>query len=275
VTLLPSRLSLNTVTVREQWSLEQCIDGCIRHGFGGIAPWRHDLHDCGIDTAAKLIRESGLKVSGLIRGGFFTADGLTVSDAVIDDNKRAVDEALAIGADCLVMVVGGLAKDTKDLHGARMAVAHGLHELMIYARPAGMPIAIEALHPMYAADRACINTMRQVNDLCDELGPGVGAAVDVYHTWWDPNLEREIEAAGPNRLMAFHVCDWLVPTRDLLLDRGMMGDGVIDLSLIRSYVEAQGYTGLIEVEIFSRDNWWRKDPDDVLETVIRRAKEFV
>lgn len=273
--LRPSRLSLNTATVREQWTFEDCVDGCLRHEFGGIAPWREDLHDYGVDRAAKLLNESGLRVSGLIRGGFFTVDGLTLSQAVIDDNKRAVDEALMIGADCLVIVAGGLAPNSRDLSGAREVVASGLHKLVEYARPAGMPVAIEPLHPMYAADRACINTMRQVNQLCDEIGPGVGVAVDVYHTWWDPDLKFELESAGSDRLMAFHICDWLVPTRDLLLDRGMMGDGVIDIPLIRSWVESQGYVGLIEVEIFSQDNWWRKDPDEVLDTIVKRCEAYV
>lgn len=140
----------------------------------------------------------------------------------------------------------------------------------------GMPLAIEPLHPMYAADRACVNTLAHANDLCDELGAGVGIAVDVYHVWWDPHLKREIErAAGatPSRLLAYHICDWLVPTADLLLDRGMMGDGVIDLPLIRSWMEEAGYRGAHEVEIFSANNWWKRDPDEVLSTCKRRHTE--
>ena len=133
-----------------------------------------------------------------------------------------------------------------------------------------MPLAIEPLHPMYAADRACVNTMAHANDLCDELGAGLGIAVDVYHVWWDPHLQREIERAGnatPSRLLAYHICDWLVPTTDLLNDRGMMGDGVIDLPLLRSWMEARGYRGMHEVEIFSANNWWKRDPDEVLADV--------
>ena len=155
-------------------------------------------------------------------------------------------------------------------------VRDGIGELLEHARPAGMPLAIEPLHPMYAADRACVNTMAHANDLCDELSPGanagLGIAVDVYHVWWDPDLEREIERAGgySGRLMAFHLCDWLVPTADLLLDRGMMGDGVIDLPLIRSWMEAAGYRGPHEVEIFSERNWWKRDPDEVLATCVAR-----
>ncbi len=139
-----------------------------------------------------------------------------------------------------------------------------------------MPLAIEPLHPMYAADRACVNTMEHANDLCDELGPGLGIAVDVYHVWWDPHLEREIERAGgasPSRLLAYHICDWLVPTTDLLTDRGMMGDGVIDLRLLRSWMEAAGFRGCHEVEIFSANNWWKRDPDEVLATCKARHVE--
>src|SRR6266478_9148405 len=175
--------------------------------------------------------------------------------AALDDNRRAVDEAAAIGAQCLVLVVGGLPKNSRDIVGARMQVREALHALLPYARSARVPLGIEPLHPMYAADRACINTLAQANDLCDALGPGLGVAIDVYHVWWDPDLEREIARAGAaGRLLAFHVCDWLVPTRDLLNDRGMMGDGVIDLRRIRGWVEAAGYDGFCEVEIFSAEN---------------------
>jgi sugar phosphate isomerase/epimerase len=195
--------------------------------------------------------------------------------AALDDNRRAVDEAIALRAQCLILVVGGLPVgrdgkvELKDLAGAREMVRDGIGELLLYARDAGMPLAIEPLHPMYAADRACVNTMEHANDLCDELGPGLGIAVDVYHVWWDPHLEREIQRAGgasPSRLLAYHICDWLVPTTDLLTDRGMMGDGVIDLRLLRSWMEAAGFRGCHEVEIFSANNWWKRDPDEVLAT---------
>jgi sugar phosphate isomerase/epimerase len=160
-------------------------------------------------------------------------------------------------------------------------VRDGIGELLEYARSGGMPLAIEPLHPMYAADRACVNTMRQANDLCDELvgrnkGAGLGLAVDLYHVWWDPELKAEIERAAnasPSRLLAFHICDWLVPTTDLLLDRGMMGDGVIDIPLVRSWMEACGYGGMHEVEIFSQNNWWKRDPDEVLITCKLRHEQ--
>ena len=180
-----------------------------------------------------------------------------------------------------MLVVGGLPKDpagrivSRDLAGAREMVRDGLGLLLEYARSTGMPLAIEPLHPMYAADRACVNTLAQANALCDELSPdgadGLGVAVDVYHVWWDPQLASEIMRAGErNRLYAYHICDWLVPTRDLLDDRGMMGDGVIDLPLIRRWMEAAGYRGMHEVEIFSSANWWKRDPDEVLATCRQR-----
>jgi sugar phosphate isomerase/epimerase len=161
---------------------------------------------------------------------------------------------------------------SRDLAGARALVRDGLAELLPYGRAAGVPLAVEPLHPMYAADRACVNTLAQANDLCDALGAGIGVAVDVYHLWWDPALEREIARAGKERILGFHICDWLVPTRDLLLDRGMMGDGVIDIPRIRGWVEAAGYEGFCEVEIFSRDNWWKRPMAEVLETCIQRYR---
>jgi sugar phosphate isomerase/epimerase len=268
----PDRLSLNTATVREQWSLRECVDGCVRHGIGGISPWRNNLHETGVSEAAKMILDSGLGVSGLCRGGWYTAEG-ALTDAVLDDNRRAVDEAAAIGAACLVMVVGGLAENSKDIVGARGIVTEGLSNTLDYARQVGVKIAIEPLHPMYAADRACVNTLGQALDICDQLGDGIGAAVDVYHVWWDPEIMTQVKRAGKDRLMAFHVCDWLVETRDMLTDRGMMGDGVIDIPSLRAAVEHEGFAGLNEVEIFSAQNWWKKDPDDVLVTMVARGRE--
>lgn len=266
-TLSASDLSLNTATVSKQWSLEECIEGCKRHGIGGISPWRDKLQDCGVDRAARLIRDAGLGVSGLCRGGWYTAEG-ALTQGVIDDNKRAVDEAAAIGAECLVMVVGGLPEGSKDLVGAREIVTEGLAKTLDYARTQGVKIGIEPLHPMYAADRACVNTTGQALDICDQLGDGIGVALDVYHIWWDPEIAAQIERAGKERLLAFHVCDWMSPTQDMLTDRGMMGEGVIDIPAFRSMVEAQGFDGLVEVEIFSAANWWTKPGDDVLKAMV-------
>lgn len=267
-------LSLNAATVREQWDLAQTIEGCARHGIKGIAPWRDRVHAMGLDEAARMIRDRGLAVSGYCRGGMFPAGDEAGLRASIEDNRDAIDEAAAIGARCLVILGGGMPPGSRDLALARAQARDGLAALLPYARERGVPLAIEPLHPMYAADRCCISTLGQANDLCQELDPeqrgGIGVAIDVYHVWWDPNLEAEIERAGTaRRILAFHVCDWLVPTRDLLLDRGMMGDGVIDIRRIRGFVEDAGYDGLIEVEIFSRD-WWQRDPDEVLDIIAER-----
>ncbi|NND89823.1 MAG: sugar phosphate isomerase/epimerase [Granulosicoccus sp.] len=270
--MTPDSLSLNTATVTRQWNLAQAIDGCLRHGLGGIAPWRDKLHEAGVDNGARMIAESGLTVSGLCRGGWFTAEG-ALTPAVLDDNRRAVDEAVAIGAACLVMVVGGLPPGSRDLPAARAIVAEGLARTLEYARKLDMPIAIEPLHPMYAADRACVNTTAQALDLCDQLGEGIGVALDLYHIWWDPDIRAQIQRAGKARLLAFHLCDWLVPTTDMLSDRGMMGDGIIDIASYRAMVEDSGFDGLNEVEIFSAENWWKRDPDDVLSEIVRRAEQ--
>ena len=276
----PDLLSLNTATVRERWGLGEIIAGCARHRIRGIAPWRDQVQRLGVKESARRIRDAGLTVTGLCRGGMFPAIDGRARGQVRDDNRRAVDEALELDARCLILVVGGLPRQpdgkvvSKDLAGARAMVRDGLGELLDYARSGGMPLAIEPLHPMYTADRACVNTMAQANDLCDELagrnkGEGLGIAVDTYHVWWDPELKTQIERAAnasPSRLLAFQIADWLVPTTDLLTDRGMPGDGVIDIPLIRSWMEHAGYHGMHEVEIFSAHNWWKREPDEVLLT---------
>ena len=263
-------LSLNTATTRGRWGLAQAIEGCARHGIRGISPWRDLLHAMGVPQAAQAIRAHGLTVTGLCRGGMFPARDARARKANIADNLRAIDEAHALGAQCLVLVVGGLPEGSKDIAGARAQVRDGIAAILPQARAAGVPLAIEPLHPMYAADRACVNTLAQALELCDALDPkrsgNLGVAVDVYHVWWDPQLEAQIRRAGRRRLLAYHICDWLVPTTDLLLDRGMMGDGVIDLKRIRGWMTRAGYRGFHEVEIFSAANWWKRDPDEVLAT---------
>ena len=265
----PEKLSLNTATTRGKWGLAEAIEGCARHGIRGISPWRDQLAEMGVAHAARAIRAHDLAVTGLCRGGMFPAATAEGRRLAIEDNLRAIDDAHTLGARCLVLVVGGLPEGSRDLPGAREQVAAGIAGILPHARAARMPLAIEPLHPMYAAERACINSIAQALEVCDALESDavgmLGIAVDVYHVWWDPQLEAGIDRAGKERLLAYHICDWLVPTRDLLLDRGMMGDGVIELPRIRSRMESAGYSGFHEVEIFSRDDWWQRDPDEVLE----------
>ena len=268
-----SLISINSMTVKP-WSLEELVEGCARVGVAAISPWRDIVQACGLARAAALVRAHGMTVTGLCRGGMFPAADAAGRRAALDDNRRAVDEAAALGAQCLILVVGALPKGSRDIADARRQVRDALAALLPHARQAGVPLAIEPLHPMYAADRACVNTLAQANDLCDELGEGVGVAVDTFHVWWDPDLGREIKRAG-QKILAYHVNDWLVPTTDLLLDRGMMGDGVIDLRAIRAMVEAAGYAGHCEVEVLSANDWWKRDPDEVLRVCIERHQTVV
>ncbi len=291
-------LSINTATVRRQrgvdWPLLDILDACAERGIRAVSPWRDQVAVAGLQATAERIRAHGLELSGYCRGGMFTYTDAAGRQAVRDDNRRALDEACTLGAACLVLVVGGLPGALagraahKDIAGARAQVTEGIAALLDDARERRMPLAIEPLHPMYAADRACINTLEQALDVCDALDPpmpggegrrvgsgAIGVALDVYHVWWDPKLVAMIERAGRERLLAFHVCDWLTPTTHLLEDRGMMGDGVIDLRAIRAAVEAQGYAGYSEVEIFSARNWWQRDGGEVLDTCIERHRGCV
>lgn len=268
-----AHFAVNSATLKA-WSLEQLVEGCARAGVTAIAPWRDIVQACGLEQAGRLIRNAGLTVTCLCRGGMFPAADEAGRRAALDDNRRAVDEAVAIGARCLVLIAGGLPKGSKDIAGAHEQVHDGLAALLPHARSAGVPLALEPLHPMYAADRACLNTLAHANDLCDRLGDGVGVALDVYHVWWDPDLARQIVRTG-KRILTYHVCDWLVPTKDLLLDRGMPGDGVIDLRGIRAMVEATGYAGHCDVEIFSAQDWWKRDPAEVLKICLERHQTVV
>ena len=278
-------LSINSATLRGAGKLDTIIEACARHGIGAISPWRDQVAAIGLERTAALVRGHGLALSGYCRGGMFPAVDAAGRQAALDDNRRAIDEAKTLNAACLVLVVGGLpgalagAALTRDIAGARQQVRDGIAATLEYAREVGMPLAIEPLHPMYAADRACVNTLEQALDLCDALDPSrsgaLGVAVDVCHVWWDPKLEAQIARAGRARLHAFHVCDWLVPTRDLLNDRGMMGDGVIEIPRIRAWMEAAAFAGYSEVEIFSSENWWKRPADEVVATCIERHRSAV
>jgi sugar phosphate isomerase/epimerase len=276
-------LSINTATVRAQWPLDRIIQECAARGITTVSPWRDQVAAIGLDTVAHCLRDNGVRLSGYCGGGMFPAADGAGRQAAIDDTRRAIDEARALDAPCLVLVVGGLPGALagqplhKDIALAREQVQEGIDAVLQHARDACMPLAIEPLHPMYAADRACINTLEQALDVCDLLDPPsagtprmLGVAVDVYHVWWDPKLDQQIRRAGRDRLLAFHVCDWLLPTRDLLNDRGMMGDGIIDIPRIRGVMEAAGYEGHAEVEIFSSTDWWKRPAGEVLDTCVAR-----
>jgi sugar phosphate isomerase/epimerase len=282
-------LSINTATVRRSRGhdlpLPDILEACVRRGIRAVSPWRDQVAAAGLADISRRVKAHGLELSGYCRGGMFTATDDAGLKAADDDNRRAVDEARELNASCLVLVVGALPGALagkaahKDLALSRQQVHDGIGRLLEHSRAAGMPLAIEPLHPMYAADRACINTLEQALDVCDALDPSrsgaLGVAVDVYHVWWDPKLQAQIQRAGRQRLLAFHVCDWLTPTTDLLNDRGMMGDGVIDIPRIRGWVEGQGFAGYSEVEIFSTGNWWQREAGETLDTCIERHRSAV
>jgi sugar phosphate isomerase/epimerase len=258
------RLSLNQITVNSL-GLPEAVAACERHEIGAIALWRDKIAAVGLEEAVRIVRSAGLHVSSVCRGGMFTDPA-----GVREDNRRAVDEAAALGADALVLVCGPLRDH--DLSGARARVADGIAELLPHAHDAGVRLAIEPLHPMMISQRSVVVSLAQALDLSDEFDAEVGVVVDAYHVWWDPELETQLRRAT-GRILGYHVSDWLPATSDLLLDRGMMGDGLIDLPRLSSLVAAAGYTGPVEVEILS-EHWWAQDPDDVVRTVRKRFEEF-
>ena len=260
------RLSLNQIT-SEKLSLKEAVEACVRHRIPFIGVWRHKLAEAGLMEGASMIRESGLRVSSLCRGGMFPAATAAERQLRIDDNRRAIDEASALGASVLVLVCGP-APD-RNLEAARAMVADGIAALTDHARASGIRLGIEPLHPMFAAERSVITTLAEANVLAARFDPEtVGIVIDAFHVWWDPQLYAQIARAS-GRIVGFHISDWLVPLPDVLLGRGMMGDGVIDLPRIRAAIDQAGYTGPIEVEIFNRAIW-DTDPDRVLTAISER-----
>ena len=277
----PDLCAINTATLGFQAPIGEVTDAVARHGFGGIAPWRREVEGGDVTAIARQIRDAGLKVTGYCRSTYLPAATRAEFLANVADNRRAIQDAAKIGAYSFFMVVGGLPAGSKDIAAARAQVAEGTALLLEHARELGVRIALEPLHPMYAADRSCLTTLAEGLDLCEHLEPASAAApwlglgIDVYHVWWDPALAAGITRAGAaKRIFGFHVNDWLVPTRDVLNDRGMMGDGVIDIKPIRAAVEAQGFAGYSEIEIFSND-WWGKSMEEVLRTCIERHRTVV
>jgi sugar phosphate isomerase/epimerase len=259
------RLSLNQATT-QNWGMAETIDGCARAGVGWIGLWCHKVAELGVAETADRMRAAGSRASSLCRGGFFPAATPSERSARVDDNRRAVDEAAELGAPVLVLVCGPAAD--RDIDLARGQVEEGICAVEPYAAERGVRLAIEPLHPMYAGDRSVVVTLEQANDMAARIAsPWVGVAVDVYHVWWDPFVYREIRRAA-GRILGFHVSDWLVPPPDHLLGRGMMGDGVIQLRRLRGAVDAAGYAGPIEVEIFNQTVW-----DTPGDAVLALAKE--
>ncbi|WP_407553000.1 sugar phosphate isomerase/epimerase family protein [Streptomyces sp. Pv4-95] len=275
---LLDRLSINQETVK-QWSLPELADGCARAGLRGVGLWRAPVQDYGVTEAARLVRDAGLTVTSLCRGGFLTDPEPAARAAALDDNRAAVDEAATLGTDTLVLVSGGLPAGSRDLHGARERIADALAELAPYAAERGVRLAIEPLHPMYAADRCVVSTLTQALALAERFpAEQVGVVVDTYHLWWDDTVGEQIARAGGgrgpgrdgSRIAAFQLADWITPLPEgVLLGRGQLGDGSVDLRWFREQVDATGYRGPIEVEIFNPALWARDGAQVVAEIVAR------
>lgn len=240
-------------------------------GISGITVWRDVLEGKDIKKTGAMLRDHNLKIVSLCRGGFFPSKNIILRSKAIEDNKRAIDEAALLEAPMVVLVCG--AEPEQSLEDSRKQIKDGIASLLSHAAQAGVKLAIEPLHPMYADTRSAINTLSHANDIAEELNsPWVGVAVDVYHLWWDAALEQEIKRCGKNNnLLAFHICDWKVPTTDLLLDRGIMGEGCIPIKQIRGWVEEAGFKGYHEVEIFSTA-YWKEDQNKFLEKIIDAYK---
>ena len=261
-----ARLCVHTITTK-QLALEDCLVEFPRRGVSGITVWRQALENRHLPEVARQTRESGLKMVSLCRGGFFPAADAASRQRAVDDNLLAVEQAHALEAPLVVLVCGAV--PGQALSESRKQIAEGIAAVLPAAAQAGVRLAIEPLHPMYADDRSAVNTLRQAHEICDFLGSpdSLGIAVDAYHVWWDPELESQIALAGrTGRLLAFHLCDWLTPTGDLLNDRGLMGEGCINLREMSAWVDAAGFAGHREVEIFSH-RWWAAEPHHFLDAI--------
>jgi len=266
-----SRLSLNQITIK-QWSLAQAIEGCASHEIGHIGVWRDKLAEQPLSQAVRQLGDAGVKVSSLCRGGFFSAPTTAARAAQIADNCRAIEDCAAISSPVLVLVCGPA--DGQTLADARATVADAIAELAPFAKSHSVQLGIEPLHPMFAAERSVIVTLQQATNIALQFpADTIGIVADVFHIWWDPLVHEELARAG-QRILGFHVSDWLVPLPDLLLGRGMMGDGVIDIRSLRESAEHAGYTGPIEVEIFNQA-LWDKDPDDAMRRMVEAYLQHV
>ena len=261
-----SRLCIHTITTKP-WPIETAIERFSAHGVSAMTVWRDALEGRDIAAAGKRIRDSGMDVVSLCRGGFFPAETAAARQEALDDNRRAIAEAAALGAPLVVLVCGAVPGQPLDV--SRGQIRDGIEAVLPHAQAAGVKLGIEPLHPLYADSRSAVNTVAQANDIAEKIkSPFVGVVVDVYHLWWDPDLEREIRRCGQmGKLFAFHVCDWRTPTEDLLNDRGLMGEGCINIRQIRGWVEEAGFDGYNEVEIFS-DRYWAMEQEQFLERIV-------
>jgi len=257
------RLSFNQITAKHA-TLRECVEACARHGVGWIAPWRERVAEAGLRESARMIRDAGLRISSLCRGGFFPAASETGRLERIDENRRVIDEAAELDARCVVLVCGPAVD--RDLDGARRMIADGIAAVVPYARERGVKLGIEPLHPMFAADRSVIARLDEAIELAERLD--VGVVVDVFHLWWDWRMYADLRRAS-GRIVGFHVSDWAVPLPGIFTGRSMMGDGVIELRRIRTAVDETGYDGPIEVEIMN-ESIWARPIDEVFETVVER-----
>ncbi|MFE2934611.1 sugar phosphate isomerase/epimerase family protein [Streptomyces sp. NPDC059278] len=268
------RLSINQETIK-QWSLPELAEGCAKAGIDKVGLWRAPVQSYGVERTARLLVDSGLSVTSLCRGGFFTALDPAERARALDDNRAAVDEAAGLSTDTLVLVSGGLPEGSKDLHGARERIADALAELAPYAAERGVRLAIEPLHPMFASDRCVVSTLSQALDIAERFpADQVGVVVDTYHIWWDDQAPAQIARAGAGgRIHSFQLADWITPLpAGVLLGRGQLGDGAVDFRSFRSLVEATGFDGPIEVEIFN-EALWARDGAEVLAEVAARYAE--
>jgi sugar phosphate isomerase/epimerase len=274
-----SALALNTASLGHNldghgagWEPERVIDACAARGFGSIVFWRREIGAKAAEIGDRA-RAAGLSVAGLCRTPFLVGADAVDKAAVLDEAKASIDMAAGLGAAVLTIVVGGVHPGTKGTVESLKIVTDRVADLTPYAAERDVKLALEPLNPVYAGNRSCLTTVRDAVDICNAVdAPNLGVAVDVYHVWWDSDLDMQLQRAGKERVFGYHLCDWLADTRDVLLDRGMMGDGVADLKAIRKSVESTGYSGPCEVEIFSANNWWKRDPGQVLDVMVDRFR---
>ncbi|KAB2689096.1 sugar phosphate isomerase/epimerase family protein [Brucella pseudogrignonensis] len=274
-----SALALNTASLGHNldghgagWSPERLIDACAARGFGSVVFWRREIGRRAVEIGERT-RAAGLSVAGLCRTPFLVGADAVNRDVVIDGAKASIDMAAELGAAVLTIVVGGVHPASKGPAESLKIIADRLGDIVLFAAERNVRLALEPLNPVYAGNRSCLTTLRDAVDICEALAePNLGIAVDVYHVWWDTDLPAQLKRAGKERILGYHLCDWLADTSDVLLDRGMMGDGVADLRFIRENIENAGYDGPCEVEVFSVDNWWKRDPGEVLDVMVERFR---